>query len=348
VFEARDEGICMARSAYPVPGLCEGTARSDLGIIPTVKAIVVGLDIREYSRRSPEQQLFLTLNLHASIHKAIRLLQRAGICSLFGEPRIIVQTGDGAHVVFTFIDAFNPFEAARRWKVNCGALKQLEEKRKKLEEEPRDGVKPKDRQHALEKNREESQIEKKKIDQYAREKEQQEANYFPHAIWQAMSFVFTLNGIMNGDNTRQSFYFEDPKSKIIPAFPLECRFAMSYEDVLLLSDISGNLNCVGKGMVTCARILSTDHGNHFLIQEQLLNALARHGGLLAVGGGLWENRLHYTMLEEARIKHAGFRYANVFGFYRDGPLLPAIGRLHDPPKTYQIGSHDLRTIDIHP
>ena len=98
-------------------------------------------------------------------------------------------------------------------------------------------------------------------------------------------------------------------------------------------------------MVTCARILSADHGNHFLMDYALLKDLERHGGLGNLCGGQWGQRLHTALLDEVKVKSGKFRFADIFGFYHDGLLLHALRHLHQKPRTYHIGSHNVASID---
>ncbi len=275
--------------------------RQGLGILPCVRSIIVGTDIQEYSRRRPQQQLFMTLCLYACVKRAVDLLRDAGILSR-EEPRVTVQTGDGAYAVFTFLDAFNVF---------C---------------RPDPGPGERD---------------------YAAKKRQAEARYLPHVAEQAFSFIFALNALLHSENVRQGFVDEprDRRPSEAPVFPLSVRYAMSFEDVLLMLDVNGSLNCVGSGMITCNRILSADHGNHFLVQDALLRELQRYGGLDAVGDRQWGQRLHHSLLPETRVKSSHVRYADVFGFHDDRPLLRAQGRPHAERAVLSIGSHDVGSLE---
>jgi hypothetical protein len=309
------ESVWSARSAIPAVRLSENDSdERSLGILPCVKAITVGLDIREYSRRMPEQQLFLTMCLFAAINRGIELLRRAGMIEP-DEPRVTAQTGDGALIVFTSVDAFNPVR--RMEELLCG---------------PGDG-KP-------------SFNEGAGGAAYAQEKRKVELERLPRLAEQAFSFVFAVNSLIENENRRQGFVEQPIGGHASTAvFPVAVRYAMSYDNVLLMLDVNEVLNCVGRGMVTCARILATDHGNHFLIEDSLLRALAPLSGVNGIGGGVWGQRLHSAVLQEARVKTNVVRYADVFGFYSDGPLLMAQGRHRAPRRQYHIGSHDVGAID---
>lgn len=309
-FKEEQCGLWSAHSQVPRHEFYQGLAfrRSEFRILPRVKAVIVGLDIREYSKRPPEVQLFLTLNLHSSIRLTRQELQRSGLISP-DEPRIVVQTGDGAYVVFTFLDACDPFELNEKWK---GA----EDERAK--------------------------------ERLARNKRANEAAHISTAASDAMSFVFALNAILAVDAEQRRFELDLDSRRLggdqAPAFPIECRYALSYDDVLLLVDINGSLNCVGSGMVTCSRILASDKGAHLLVDEKLLRDLEPSGGLMGLGGGLWGQELHTALMDETQVKKTSLRYADVFGFYHDAPLLEAFGRSPDQRRAYHIGSHNVGSL----
>lgn len=313
--DTAEESIWLALSAIPSVKLGdEDSGKKPLGLLPRARAITVGLDIREYSRRLPEQQLFLSMCLYTAINRAIELLRRAGMIDP-DEPRVTVQTGDGALVVFTSVSSFNPISRMEGIKYD-----------------------PED----IEKNTmTDAELS------YAQEKRKTELKSLPHLAEQAFSFVFALNCLMDNENKRQGFFVKPSGGHPpVAVFPVSVRYAMSYDNVLLMFDVNKALNCVGGGMVTCHRILSTDHGNHFLIEECLLRALDPVGGMNGVGGGVWEQRLHFAILQEAKVKSGTFRYADVFGFHSDGPLLRVQGRHHAPHGQFHIGSHDVGAIDL--
>jgi hypothetical protein len=318
-----------------------------LGVLPRVRAIVVGLDIREYSRRTPEQQMFLTMNLHVCIEKAVELLRQFNLPE--AEPRIRIQTGDGAYVVFTFVDAWDE-DDWRAFEVEPGADLNQSPAGQAADPSPKQGDRrPKISFGAEFENSSEdgSPSPSQALKDFMEKRRMAEGRYLPVVAEQAMSFVFALNAIMNGDNARQGFAVDPPGAEVRPgglaAFPTECRFALSYEEVLLL-ETNGVLNCVGNGMVTCARILATDHGSHLLMDYELLRALERHGGLRVLCGGKWNHRLHSAVLDEVKVKSGTFRYADIFGFYDDTPLLSTPGLFREKPRQYHIGSHNVLSI----
>jgi hypothetical protein len=289
-------------------------------LLPRIKAIVVGIDIREYSRRQIEQQLFITTNLFIAVKQAIDLLVKAGIISN-GEPLITVQTGDGAYVVFSFL---NNYSVSGKYKLSTQAIKFLEKLPSRISHE---------------------------IKIIAN----QEIIHADEVAGWAFSFILTLNCILKEYNVKQQFkYGCESKNKFYPTFPIECRYAMSYNDVLLMEDLTkekiadskvhDNLHCVGNAMITCARILSTDRGNHFLVDTNLLNLLGMTGGLAKLCGGEWGQKLNQSVLEDLNIKGEIFRYANVFGSYNDSFLLNALHRIHLKSESYDIGSHDVNSL----
>jgi len=325
------DGVCVAYSEEPAAGGRKAASRILHGIIPRVKAIIVGLDIREYSRRLPEHQLFLTMNLHIGIRRTIELLRSVSIIPP-REPRVVVQTGDGALVVFTFLDYRDP--GYREQDVE-------DQVRKMLRHDP-----------ILKTTEFENELKALEIfcrSRIASPNRDQDAACLPMVADQVFSFIFTMNAMMQWDNERQGLEarsfkvgLPDPEN---PAFPAECRFAVSYAEVLPLYDVNGAVNCVGEGMVTCSRILSSDHGCHFLVDQKLLNGLETSGGLRAICGGKWDQRLHHALMSEVRIKSGRFRYADVFGFHTDRPIIEALKRTSMAPTSYHIGSHDVGSLE---
>jgi hypothetical protein len=325
-FKDLKGGIRVAYSFHRSHVNASGIKGRCHGVIPSMKAIIVGLDIREYSKRKPEEQLLLTMKLHITVEKTLAVLRKASLIR-YEEPLIKIQTGDGAFIVFSLLDAFDP----------STELKNVVNKTKgKIE-------------HVNLTNDfwRKAEVDVTDIIWNGRKKE---SDWLPRAASDAFSFIFALNTILGDTNALQGSVASLPgsddydKSFAVKAFPVECRFAVSYEDVLLLLDFNGQLNCVGSGMVNCARILSTDSGNHLLVDNDLIKGMERHGGLTSLAGGLWGHRLHCTVLDEMKVKSGQFRYADVFGFYNDRPLLQAFGRQHQEPLTHHIGSHNLLSI----
>lgn len=328
-FKNLADRVCIAYSEDPPTGRRKKAVQTKFHmILPRVKAIVVGLDIREYSRRDAEQQLFLTLNLHISITKAVKLLRKSLILPPY-EPLIIIRTGDGAFVVFTLLEAHDPFSEPEQ-KVFKEAKEKMDRTQEWIEEDWKNAG--------------------NSLQEWVEEREDSESRHLPTVAGRAMSFVFALNSIMSNDNAHQGFVADSagfPAKSDFPtisAFPAESRFAVSFDEVLLLTDENGGLSCVGHGMVTCARILSTDRGRHLLIDYGLLRALEGSGGLQNLCGGVWEHRLHSALLDDVKVKSGEFRYTDVFGFYSDKPLLRALRRTHEKPVLYHIGSHNMSSI----
>ena len=280
--------------------------KTDLSDYPRTRAVVVGVDVREYSRREYHHQLIITAVLNATILKAIRIL-RDGARLAGTDPSIIVHTGDGAMVVF---DSWE-FE----WEERATRAAELREKAARHRKEPE-----KVRRRAPDVNRE--------------------------VVERAFDFVFVLNALIAQDNERQAFQIDrDTQGAAMGILPIHVRFALTLGEVLLVVGPNEGLNCVGKAMVTCARILATDHGNHLMVEDTLLHQIERHGGLGRLGDGEWEQSLHGTELPERRVKSGEFRYADVFGHYSDAPLLRMLNRRASRTTQVHIGSHDVAVID---
>ena len=289
-FDKKGDGFC---SIDPAAGFRKhGIQRCDPVAVTRRKALVVGLDIREYSKRKLEEQLLLTLQLQFGIWRTKELLWRSAILSR-GMPDVAIQTGDGAYLVFGLPSTIP------------------------------DGVRDSSR------------------DGVAR-------HYLPEFAFQAFSFIFALNVILTDDSARSAFRQKDTEMAAhadeMPAYPSEYRFAISYGDVFYINDFNKVRNCVGSAVIACARILSTDHGSHFLIQEELLRALEPHGGLAEIGHGIWEHRLHAAGMPDIGVKSGRFRYTDAVGFYTNAPLLKALGNSGARARNYHIGSHNVGSL----
>lgn len=310
------------------------------GILPRIKTIVVGMDIREYSRRNHEQHLFLTTHLYASIRRAVSILQETDLLPA-DEPFMAQQTGDGAYVMFSFLDSHVPLDdkdnylsAAEQENIKNGQSTGLDAiKAYVLETDP-------DKKDELRKNA--AQACRRLVN---KQKEKHRGQVYEVAGW-AFSFIFALNAVLAEDNARQRFKDDSQRSRdSFPTFPIECRYAVSFDDVYLLAnDLYEEPNCVGNAIVTCARIVSNDHGNHLLVDHNLMRELEPHGGINGLRGGIWKQKLHHSLLSEVKIKSGSFRYADVFGFYNDDPLMQSKRRTNTAGKQIHIGSHDVNTL----
>jgi class 3 adenylate cyclase len=296
-----------------------------------IEAIAVGLDLREYSRRDPANQLLLTLMLEAGIRKTRRILEGGGILPP-QEPRVVEPTGDGALVFFTALDHYDS-----RGLPEAQSCTQCRRAPKRSEHDW-----PCSLWH----------LRKRTI----------EADHFLEAVDRAMAFVFALNAIVSNDSNRCADPASLPRSgasaaggSTPPAYPVECRFAVTWGEVLLRTDEGravlytlggGALRCSGNALITCNRILMTDKGSHFLIHDDLLRKLEPHGGLASVCQGQWRHRLHCALLPKSTVKSGAYQFADAFGFYDDGPLLRALGNPYQEPREYYIGSHDIRSIQL--
>jgi hypothetical protein len=306
------------------------------GLLPCVKSIVVGVDIREYSRRSAEQQLFLTLALNARIRLAIELLRSISLLP-YDEPRIIAHTGDGAHVVFTFLDAVElPLGVAGK----PGHDEFKEYVTTKSDVPP--GSLPPHTREKLERTRSHAVVA---LDDLMRDQHVRESQILYKVASRAISFVLTLNAILHEDGRRGRFQHYDMNPRDgYPTFPLECRYAMSYDNVLFLQDVNKMEYAVGSALVTCARILSTDKGSHLLVDFELIKDLEKHGGLNQLCDRQWKQDFHSALLDTIKVKSGTFRFADVFGFYQDTLLQHAMRHPHTAPFTYHIGSHNVSSI----
>lgn len=164
----------------------------------------------------------------------------------------------------------------------------------------------------------------------------------------ALSFIFILNIIITEDNYRKVFQKDsknEKKNGEIDIFPLYTRYALNMGKLLFLLDSNGNLNCAGNALISCSRILSVDHGNHFLIETELLHRINElFSGIQNIGFnmlGTWSQLLHFSEIPEHKVKSGNFRFADVFGYYYDTPLLKILNKHSLEPTRYNIGSHDV-------
>jgi hypothetical protein len=332
-------------SSQPEP-LCPRCIGSLLGI----RAVTVGIDLREYSQRKSEDQLCLSVRLEASVRKAVKILESGGILPP-SEPRIYDFAGDGALVVFTSIDHYIKEDMAKllRCPTCCN--------RAETGTDPANQKINRNRCPNCPNFTTERQAE---CEQAIQSKHETERAHFTEVVDRACSFVFALNAILGGDNIRNAGWDDYPRDQgQIPPYPVECRFALSYGDIFLRkhqiqpnnpNDISPNiqLRCSGAGLVTCSRILSVDKGNHFLLHEDLVHRLAGNGGLSSICQGQWGQKFHAALLPKSMIKSDHYRFFDVFGSHHDGPLIRALGRPYQEPHEYPIGSHHVGSIDFGP
>lgn len=261
-----------------------------------VPAVVVGLDIREYTRRPEPNQFYLTFLLETGIVRALEIL-RDHLAATGGEPSVIQPTGDGALLVFS---TRSPSD-------------------REAESEP------------AEDSREVERLLRQRVD------------------W-AFSFVLVLHSILAQWNERWPIQSDlpldpldgDPSDDI---YPIGVRYAMSMGRGCYLEDSNGCLSCVGDCLVTCSRILSTDRGEHFLIQDRIMHLILRDGGLERLAGGIWQQEFSRADLPEKLVKRNRLRYTDVHGHYTDEVLLRILGRRMQPTRRYYIGSHDILAID---
>lgn len=271
--------------------------------VPIIRGVVVGIDVREWTRRDQLGQFIVAAILNSCILQTIDLIRARGMYEP-DEPMLIVPTGDGAYVVFCTRDSLE-------------VLKEAEDKGRNPAEE-----------------------------RLASERDKRAEASHVETIAKALSFVLTLNTLLTEYNARKVIVEHREENAdgmgVLPIYP---RFAVVLEQLLLALDANERLNMIGPAMVTCGRILSTDHGNHFLVNERLLHTCDPYGGLGAVtsraGLGDWQAHFHSTELPDALVKQGRFRYADVFGHYSDAPLLRLHGMASVRPREYHIGSHDV-------
>jgi len=294
--------------------------------LPTGKAIVVGIDVREWTRRSWPAQMVITSILNTCILKSRKVLRDAGVLAR-DEPLIAVPTGDGAHLVF--IDKKEIGRRSEQWTADGDG--DAEGRTKQYPAVPGAGEKGSNGDAG-------GRREQRRLDK--------------DLLGRVLSFVFILNTLVTEYNHRRlsgGSQEEDPedagKLRILPIYP---RFCLTWDDVLLCIDLNDRLNAVGRGMVTCARILASDHGNHFLVHTGLLHEAQKSGGLARIAKvspvGDWDARLHITELPEQQVKSGSFRYADVFGHYSDAPLLRLLRSPSVTPQIFHIGSHDVQQV----
>jgi hypothetical protein len=276
-------------------------------------AVVVGIDIREWTRRESAVQSFMTANLNKNIRKVLEQLHRGGIIG-FCDPINVSYTGDGAIIIFGGPWSENP--SLKR--IHCTQL----QPHKCLDH-------------------------KNGGDQCIQNKEP-----FPcdeSTIFAALSFVFSFNALMQQDNLGKRFNHTPGTTREHGYTPLHLRYAVSFGPIIPIIDAFDNLQFVGAPLVTCSRILSTDHGNHFLIDAKLLHEMNKYGGISNIGKSKrstnWDQELLVSELPDRQVKSGFFRYADVVGHHGDGPLLLALGKTTVNPVRYQIGSHDVRAFD---
>lgn len=278
----------------------------DACVVPLIEAVVVGIDVREWTRRGIHNQLVLAAILNHSILEAIDMLRNADVFRAGCDPFITSPTGDGAYIVFA-----------------AGGVKEKKDhgatgSGKKKTETPK-----------------ESEAERRARNE---------------AMEKALLLVLTINTLVSEYNARDLFAEKPPKEKdemeVLPIYP---RFAVTMDRILVSRDVGGNRTAIGPAMVSCARILSTDHGNHFLVHDRFLHECYHRGGIDKVvsgaGVGDWDAHFHLTEIPDTQVKFATYRYADVFGHYSDQPLLRMRSMMRSvKPIRYHIGSHDVLRI----
>lgn len=305
-----------------------------------VPAIVAGIDIREYTHGSDsDQQYIMSTITYQAIDEAVSALVRLGY-SREETPVIIQHTGDGALVVFDCWECMQGQSAPKQLPPKGCPLKECP-----LMECPLMECSPKEcspKECPL-KGRQET--DEKDKSRYLCGRTEKGGGFEPKhydcigLIDVAFAFLFTLNVILWN---RAREYTEAGKLK----HRLRQRFAMSLGSIHLVPERDDGLGCVGPALVNCARILSLDHGGHFLLQQEILDFVERRpGGLDDVCGGQWKHELYVDELPSRTIKYGEFRCANIFGKHSDRPLLRALHRFQVEDRKFRIGAHGSSAMD---
>jgi len=141
------------------------------------------------------------------------------------------------------------------------------------------------------------------------------------------------------------------KSQPYPIVPIQCRYALAKGEIILMKGLNKELNTVGPGMVTCARILAASKGAHFLVEAEVQDDYDALGGIDGVQqqGDPWNwwQRLHSALMPEKKVKTATLTFYNVFGKFKPGPLIVRTGGSRGDAEGvpwYNLGSHDVSTI----
>jgi hypothetical protein len=307
--------------------------------ICSIPALVVGVDVREWTRRTPAVRTLITALLYYNIRRTCEIIRKGGL--LVEEPTFISHTGDGAMVVFDTWEYLKGESYCGFWDGQCNqpCLEPVWNAR---------GCpgRPKKIGPRVEPIAAAPEVPPKGLDELDQE------NRIYQSILKALAFIFSLNAITQQDNEGKRFnvlpepYQSEHGEEYLPLY---LRYALSFGRVTPVIGAQGQLECIGPPMVTCNRILSTDHGNHFLLERNLLVQINKFGGLLRIGEGVpgfdWKQELYVSELPDKKIKYGSFRYADVFGHHQDGPLLAARGMSHIRPNRFQIGSHDAKVLD---
>ncbi len=323
--------------------------------LPVRWGAIVGLDIREWTRRDHASQLIVATIANSCVVHAVDILHEHGLFTK-DDPLFALPTGDGVYMVF---DAGEDLEAdgAQVGHEEREAVTELVEAIRKREEaqahfDPKQSKTAATLANAITAEKEAKErfdsVSGKpsggRIETKNAERERVEA------IGKALSFILILNTLLLEQNARrpagESLFREEKEMSVWPIYP---RFSLTLDRLLPCLDANKKLNVIGPGMVTCGRLLSADHGNHFLVHDRLLHECDPHGGLARVasraGVGDWDAHFHCAELPDAKIKSGSFRYADVFGHYMDTPLLRLHGVRSIPPMEYHIGSHDMLVLD---
>lgn len=132
------------------------------------------------------------------------------------------------------------------------------------------------------------------------------------------------------------------------------RFALATGRSLHMKDPNGNTNVVGESIISCSRILSCDHGTHFVISEHAAALLRKSGHDLATGIRialspiLAHLNLSISSTLQRTCKEQVFKYLNILLEYDLADLLDQYHAKRQPDRgrhVITIGDSSLKGLD---
>lgn len=275
--------------------------------LPLIDGIVVGIDVREWTKRGVAGQVIVAAILNACAVQTVEMFREHGLFDKY-DPLLLVPTGDGMYVVFV-IDA-SIGQQLQIWKDHG----------KKSETGPN----------------EEERIEVAKVETTAK------ALSF---ILTLNTLLAQHNARRTFDDSQlpteekgtmgiTPIYprFSIVSDKILPCVDINDNLNAIGPGMVTCSRILGT----DKGN----HFLVHDKLLHECDRAGGIAAVAGRVGL-----GDWKANLHFSEIPEIPVKSGKFRYADVFGHYSDAPLLRMQGMSSVRPKQYHIGSHDVLRLE---
>jgi hypothetical protein len=132
------------------------------------------------------------------------------------------------------------------------------------------------------------------------------------------------------------------------------RFALAMGKAIMMKDPNGNSNVVGESIIRCARLLSCDHGTHFLLDENTTRCLEQNHG--SIPGGIQEcvdqtfdgSRCTASKRLTATRKGAAYVFNNILLEYNLLNLKDRFRqeRQKSPGHVFSLGMVDLTDIDV--